>query len=123
VDVRYVGYTPATESWLTALNPHGGASDEDKARMLTYFAKKYDDNDVDMSNEVQALLAHVAGNSTSAIEKWSSFVTSAAHAVIGKRARVSLLVSPARLALSIRILERRRAGHCELQGRSNCCIS
>jgi hypothetical protein len=123
VDVRYVGYTPATESWLTAINPHGGASDEDEARMLTYLAKKYDDNDVDMSNEVQALLAHVAGNSTSAIEKRSSFVTSAAHAVIWEACNGFFACIAGETCTFDQDIGKAPRSHCESHGRSNCYIS
>ncbi|EKV10495.1 hypothetical protein PDIG_25490 [Penicillium digitatum PHI26] len=87
VDVRFVGYSATTESWLTALDPHSASSDEEKARMLTEaaYAKKYDENDADMTGDVESLLAHVAGNVTVAnkgLEKRSSFQTSAAHAVL-----------------------------------------
>jgi hypothetical protein len=125
VDVRYVGYTPATESWLTALNPHSGTSDEDKARMLTEaaYAKKYDDNDVDMANDVQALLAHVAGNSTSTIEKRSSFATSAAHAVIWEACKGFFACIAGETCSFNQDIGKAPRSHCESHGGSNCCIS
>ncbi|KAJ6078942.1 hypothetical protein N7467_008695 [Penicillium canescens] len=107
------------------LNPHGGASDEDKARMLTEaaYTKKYDDNDVDMSNDVQALLAHVAGNSTSAIEKRSSFVTSAAHAVIWEPCKGFFACIAGETCTFDQDIGKAPRSHCESHGGSNCCIS
>ncbi|KAJ5492288.1 hypothetical protein N7453_010385 [Penicillium expansum] len=128
VDVRFVGYSPATESWLTALDPHSASSDEEKARMLTEaaYAKKYDENDADMAGDVESLLAHVAGNVTVAnrgIEKRSSFKTSAAHAVLWSACgTVFSCISGTTCQFDQQIGKAPRS-HCEQQGGASCCVS
>ncbi|KAJ5648780.1 hypothetical protein N7490_005152 [Penicillium lividum] len=128
VDVRYVGYSADTELWLTNMNPHMATSDEDKARMLTEaaYAKRYDDNDADMSGDVQSLLAQVAGNATNApkgIAKRSSFATSAGHAVVwGTCGAVFSCLSGTTCTFDRQIGKAPRS-HCEQQGGVNCCIS
>ena len=82
VDVRYVGYNATTQSWLTGLNPASGTSDEEKAVLMTEaaYAKPFNVNDPDMTEDVNLLLAAVAGNPT-ALEKRDSYVVSGSHAV------------------------------------------
>jgi hypothetical protein len=126
VDVRYVGYPTATETWLSNLNPHSSSTDEDKARTLTEaaYAKKYDENDADMAGDVAALLAHVAGNSTEKrLSKRSSFSTSAAHAVLWSACGTFFsCISGTTCSFSQEIGKAPRS-HCEQHGGSNCCVS
>lgn len=128
VDVRFVGYSAATEAWLSSLDPHSASSDEEKARMLTEaaYAKKYDDNDPDMADDVASLLAHVAGNVTVAnkgIEKRSSFKTSAAHAVLWSACgTVFSCISGTTCTFDQQIGKAPRS-HCEQQGGASCCVS
>ncbi|KAJ5747425.1 uncharacterized protein N7511_009121 [Penicillium nucicola] len=128
VDVRYVGYTPATQAWLTSLDPHSGSSDEDKARMLTEaaYAKPYDDNDTDMASDVQAMLARIAGNSTttsSSIQKRSTFSTSAAHAVVWTACGAFFSCVSGQTCTFSEDIQKAPRSHCESHGGSNCCIS
>ncbi|KAF7530708.1 hypothetical protein PCG10_000218 [Penicillium crustosum] len=128
VDVRFVGYSAATEAWLSSLDPHSASSDEEKARMLTEaaYAKKYDENDPDMAGDVESLLAHVAGNVTvtnKGIEKRSSFKTSAAHAVLWSACgTVFSCISGTTCTFDQQIGKAPRS-HCEQQGGSSCCVS
>lgn len=128
VDVRFVGYSAATEAWLSSLDPHSASSDEKKARMLTEaaYAKKYDENDPDMADDVESLLAHVAGNVTAAnkgIEKRSSFKTSAAHAVLWSACgTVFSCISGTTCTFDQQIGKAPRS-HCEQQGGASCCVS
>ncbi|CAI7664983.1 unnamed protein product [Penicillium glandicola] len=128
VDARYVGYSSSTESWLSSLDPHTASSDEEKARMLTEaaYAKKYDENDADMADDVASLLAHVSGNVTTAskgISKRSSFSTSAGHAVLWSScASLFSCLSGTTCQFDQQIGKAPRS-HCEQQGGSNCCIS
>ncbi|KAL9133577.1 MAG: hypothetical protein Q9175_005245, partial [Cornicularia normoerica] len=84
VDVRFVGYNAKTQSWLTGLDPASGSSDEEKAMMITAaaYAKPFDANDPDMTEDVNSLLAAINGNAT-AVQKrdGSSFQVATAHAV------------------------------------------
>ena len=87
VHTRFLGYNDTTQSWLTGLNPASGNSDEEKAKMMTEaaYAKPFDDNDQDMTEDVDSLLAAVAGMSSAAPQKrhddGSQFLTSYRHAV------------------------------------------
>jgi hypothetical protein len=135
VDVRYVGYESATQDWLTALNPHSGASDEAKARMLTEaaYAKPYADDDDDMANDVQALLAHISGNTTAIntassgtsgkLAKRSSFATSAAHAVVWEACKGFFACISGETCSFNQDIGKAPRSHCESHGGSNCCIS
>ncbi|KAJ5412931.1 hypothetical protein N7465_005236 [Penicillium sp. CMV-2018d] len=117
VDVRFVGYSAATEAWLSSLDPHSASNDEEKARMLTEaaYAKKYE-NDPDMADDVESLLAH-------GIEKRSSFQTSAAHAVIWSVCgSVFSCISGSTCTFDQQIGRAPRS-HCEQQAGSSCCVS
>ncbi|KAF9252992.1 hypothetical protein DTO013E5_621 [Penicillium roqueforti] len=128
VDVHYVGYSSATEAWLTSLDPHSATSDEEKARILTEaaYAKKYDENDADMAGDVESLLAHVAGNvttTTAGIAKRSTFSTSAAHAVLWSACgTVFSCIAGTTCQFDLQI-NRAPRSRCEAQGGSNCCVS
>ena len=84
VDVRFVGYDATTHSWLTGLDPASGGSDEEKAKLITAaaYAKPFDTNDPDMTEDVNSLLGAINGNVT-AVQKrdGSSFRVAASHAV------------------------------------------
>lgn len=68
IDVYFGNFDAATKSWLTALDPNTGTTDEEKARIITEisYARQFDANDTEMAQDVQSLLAAVAGNSTTA---------------------------------------------------------
>ncbi|OQD96109.1 hypothetical protein PENSOL_c017G03280 [Penicillium solitum] len=108
VDVRFAGYSAATEAWTPA------------------YAKKYDENDPDMADDVASLLARVAGNVTVAnkgIEKRSSFKTSAAHAVLWSACgTVFSCISGTTCTFDQQIGKAPRS-HCEQQGGASCCVS
>jgi hypothetical protein len=127
VDVRYVNYPPATESWLTSLNPHTATTDSAKARMLTEaaYAKAYDDSDADMASDVALLLARVAGNvtETQGIAKRSTFSTSAAHAVLWSACGTFFSCISGTTCTFDQQIGKAPRSHCEQQGGSNCYIS
>lgn len=125
IDVRFANYDTDTKSWLTGLDPHSGSTDEEKARMLTEaaYARKYDDNDVDMNEDVQSLLAAVAGNATTTLAKRSNFVTDSRHAVIWSAcASFFSCISGTTCSFDLQTNKAPRS-HCEQHGGSNCCIS
>ncbi|KAJ5128376.1 hypothetical protein N7448_002094 [Penicillium atrosanguineum] len=126
VDVQYVGYDADTRLWLTALEPGSGTTDKEKAVLLTEaaYAKKFDESDSDMVEDVSALLAAVAGN-TSSLEKraGSSYSLSARHAINwGKCAAALSCLSGTTCRFNLNIGSAPRS-RCESQGGSNCCIS
>ncbi|CAG8238278.1 unnamed protein product [Penicillium salamii] len=126
IDVHFVGYPEATASWLISLDPHTGATDEDKARILTevMYAKKYNEKDIDMSEDVDLLLAHIAGyTETKVLAKRSWFRTSARHTV--KWASCSAFFSCVSGVTCHFKLDVKRAprSRCESHGGQNCCIS
>ncbi|OQE32148.1 hypothetical protein PENSTE_c001G04450 [Penicillium steckii] len=66
IEVYFSNFDPETKLWLTSLDPQTGTTDEAKARILTEisYAKKFDENDQDMIEDVQSILAAVTGNLT-----------------------------------------------------------
>ncbi|KAJ7859835.1 hypothetical protein B0H14DRAFT_2577000 [Mycena olivaceomarginata] len=86
ISTRFTGYNSTMESWLTSLDPHSGATDEDKAKTLmsVAFAKPFDPSDKDMVDDMQALLDTVAGRTTSTAvaERDAQFIVSASHVVL-----------------------------------------
>ena len=124
VDVQFVGYNATTKSWLTGLDPASGSSDEEKAKLITAaaYAKPFDANDPDMTQDVDSLLAAVASNATT-VQKRDTFLVSTAHTVVwtdcsaffacvsGTTCRFSLGIGQAPRSL------------CQENGSSNCCIS
>ena len=127
VHAQFVGYDSTTQSWLTALNPASGSSDEEKAKMMTEaaYVKPFDANDPDMAGDVDSLLAAIAGNST-ALEKRASsstFATATAHAVKWSTcAGVLSCLSGTTCSFSLAIGKAPRS-QCQVQGSSTCCIS
>lgn len=126
VDVRFVGYNAKTQSWLTGLDPASGSSDEEKAMMITAaaYAKPFDANDPDMTEDVNSLLAAINGNAT-AVQKrdGSSFQVATAHAVKWATcAGVFSCLSGTTCSFNIAIGQAPRS-QCQAQGTSNCCIS
>lgn len=126
VDVKYVGYNASTQSWLTSLNPASGASDEEKAMIMTEaaYAKPFDADDPDMTADVNSLLATIAGNAT-ALEKrdGSSFKVVAGHAVKWAAcAKVFGCLSGSTCTFTLNVGKAPRS-QCQSQGGSNCCIS
>ncbi|KAL4892230.1 hypothetical protein BDV59DRAFT_180314 [Aspergillus ambiguus] len=125
IDAYFANYDDDTKSWLTALDPHTGATDEEKARMLTEaaYAKKFDENDPDMAEDVQSLLAAVAGNPTTALTKRSNFLTDSSHAVVWSAcAAFFSCISGTTCTFDLQVNKAPRS-HCEQHGGSNCCIS
>lgn len=126
VDVRFVGYDATTHSWLTGLDPASGGSDEEKAKMITAaaYAKPFDANDPDMTEDVNSLLGAINGNVT-AVQKrdGSSFRVAASHAVAwGTCGAVFSCLSGTTCTFSIAIGQAPRS-QCQAQGKSTCCIS
>lgn len=126
VDVRFVGYNPSTQSWLTGLDPASGNSDEEKAMMMTAaaYAKPFDANDPDMNEDVNSLLAAINGTAT-AVQKrdGSSFQVATAHAVKWATcAGVLSCLSGTTCTFSIAVGQAPRS-QCVAQGTSTCCIS
>lgn len=127
VAVEYIGYNASTQSWLTALDPASGASDEAKAIMMTEaaYAKPFNVLDPDMTEDVAFLLAAVAGNTTTALERrsGSTFQTASAHAVKWSTcAGVLSCLSGTTCSFSIDVSKAPRS-KCQSQGGQNCCIS
>lgn len=86
VDARYVGYSTETQSWLTSIKLSSGKTDEEKAILIIEAAYAYAFNPLDpnMATDLAAILAAVAGSTTtppSTVERRSLFQVSAAHAV------------------------------------------
>ena len=126
VDVQFVGFNAATQSWLTGLDPASGSSDKEKAMLITAaaYAKPFDANDPDMTEDVNSLLAAIDGNAAAVKKRDSStFTVSTDHAVVwsncgpffacisGTTCTFGLLVGQAPRSL------------CQAQGDSTCCIS
>ncbi|KAJ7046153.1 hypothetical protein C8F04DRAFT_1322817 [Mycena alexandri] len=108
ISTRFTGYNSTMESWLTSLDPHSGATAEDKAQTLisVAFARPFDPNNEDMASDVQALLDTVAGKTTStAVDKRDSIFT----------------VSTKNIVVWHTLLPPR--SQCQSQGGQNCCIS
>ena len=126
VDVKYIGYDAATQSWLASLDPASGANDEEKARILTEaaYAKPFDANNTDMTADVNSLLATIAGNATNLQERdGSSFRVSKKHAVNWSVcAGVLSCLSGTTCGFSVDIGKAPRS-QCVSQGGQNCCIS
>ena len=127
VDVQFVGYNATTQSWLTGLDPASASSDEEKAKLITAaaYAKPFDANDPDMTEDVNTLLAAVAGNAT-AIQKragYSLFRVDSSHAVKWSSCGAFLsCISGATCTFSIGVGQAPRS-RCQAQGSSSCCIS
>lgn len=126
VDVQFVGYNATTQSWLTGLNPASASSDKEKAMMITAaaYAKPFDANDPDMTEDVDSLLAAINGNATTVQKRdGSSFKVVAAHAVNwGTCAGVFSCLSGTTCGFNMAIGKAPRS-QCQAQGGSNCCIS
>ena len=128
VDVRYTGYSAATQSWLTSLDPATGTNDEEKAKMITAaaYAKPFDANDPDMAADLNAMMATIAGNATTTgLHKRDgpSYDVSTAHAIKwGACAAFFGCISGTYCTFSIDVGQAPRSD-CQEQGGSNCCIS
>lgn len=126
VHAQFVGYNATTQSWLTDLNPASGNSDKDKAKMMTEvaYAKPFDDNDPDMTGDVNSLLAAIAGNSTALQRRQAStFQVATAHAVKWSTcAGVLSCLSGTTCSFNLNIGKAPRS-QCQSQGGSSCCIS
>ena len=126
VHAQFVGYNASTQSWLNGLNPASGNSDKDKAKMMTEiaYAKPFDDNDQDMTGDVNSLLAAIAGNSTALQRRQASgFQVSTSHAVTwASCADVFSCLSGTRCPFILAVAGDPRS-QCVSQGDSNCCIS
>ncbi|KFY84539.1 hypothetical protein V500_09224 [Pseudogymnoascus sp. VKM F-4518 (FW-2643)] len=126
VDVRYVGYSPETQSWLANINPSSGKTDEETAILLieAAYAHAFDPLNPDMAADLAALIAAIAGDAPpSTIERRSSFQVSVAHAVKwASCAGVFSCLSGTTCTFSLDIGKAPRS-RCENQGGSNCCIS
>ncbi|KAJ5888315.1 hypothetical protein N7495_008356 [Penicillium taxi] len=116
-----------TRSWLSSLDPASATTDEGKAIVLTEaaYSKKFDANDLDMVEDVEEILALVAGNTTS-LEKRSgssTFSTSSRHAVKWTKCGAFLAcVSGYSCGLDITIDSAPRS-KCATRGGSLCCLS
>ncbi|KAJ7192360.1 hypothetical protein GGX14DRAFT_480225 [Mycena pura] len=127
ISTRFTGYNSTMESWLTSIDPHSGATDEDKAKALmsVAFAKPYDPADRDMASDVQALLDTVAGKTTStAVDRRdSSFIVSTKHIVVWHTCTAFFsCVSGTTCSFDLQIGSAPRS-QCQSQGGQNCCIS
>ena len=126
VHAQFVGYSAMTQSWLAGLNPASGNSDKDKAKMMTEcaYAKPFDDNDPDMTGDLNSLLAAIAGNSIALQRRQASaFQVSASHAVQwGTCAAFFSCISGTTCIFDLAIGTAPRS-QCVAQGGSNCCIS
>lgn len=131
IDIRFTGYNSSTRSWLTSIDPASGETDEERAILLTEiaYAKPYNADDSDMADDVNDLLAIVAGNITSiqrrsdSLEKRSTFTVATAHAVKWATcAGVFSCVSGTTCAFGLNIGKAPRS-ECQSQGGQQCCIS
>ncbi|KAJ5765396.1 hypothetical protein N7520_004955 [Penicillium odoratum] len=90
-DCLFSSYDADTRAWLISLDPASATTDEGKAVIVTEAAypKKFDANDLDMVEDVEFMLAQVAGNTTSLGERTgsSTFSASSRHVVYGALAR------------------------------------
>ena len=127
VHAQFIGYSATTQSWLTGLNPASGNSDKDKAKMMTElaYAKSFDDNDPDMTGDLNSLLAAIAANSTALHRRQTSSTiqVSASHAVQwGSCAAFFSCISGTTCIFDLAIGTAPRS-QCVARGGSNCCIS
>ena len=126
VDVQFVGFNATTQSWLTGLDPASGSTDEEKAMLITAaaYAKPFDANDPDMTEDVNALLAAIDGKTT-AVQKrdGSAFKTASAHAVAWSACGAFFsCLSGTTCTFSLDVGKAPRS-QCQAQGSSACCIS
>lgn len=127
VSVEFVGYNSSIQSWLTSINPTVGESDEHKAEMLleAAYAKPFDQTDMDMILDRESILAIVAGNTTSSLDRRAevTYRTATTHAVAWSvcSGAMSCLAGYS-CSLSIDIGKAPRS-KCQSQGGQNCCIS
>ena len=126
VDVQFVGFNATTQSWLTGLDPASGSSDKEKAMLITAaaYAKPFDANDPDMTEDVNSLLAAIDGNAA-AVQKrdGSSFSVSTAHAVLWSSCGALFsCLSGTTCTFSLDVGKAPRS-QCQAQGTSTCCIS
>ncbi|KAJ5979879.1 hypothetical protein N7481_007177 [Penicillium waksmanii] len=124
VDAYYSNYDANTTSWLKALDPNTGATDEDKAKLLTEaaYAKKFDEQDSDMVEDAQSLLAAVFGNISASVDV-PAFQLSSRHAVIWEDC-ISFFACKSGKRCAFRLKTNRRPRNvCEQRGGSHCCIS
>lgn len=136
IDVYFCNFDPDTKSWLMALDPETGTTDEAKARILTEisYAKRFDENDSDMVEDVQNLLAAVAGNLTRATAMPPAtppsytygtfkFVVDSRHAVKWAGCTPFYQCVTGTLCPFSLNPSRSPRSHCEHHGGSLCCIS
>lgn len=126
VHAQFVGYSASTQSWLNGLNPASSNTDKDKAKMMTEVAygKPFDDNDPDMTGDVNSLLAAIAGSSTVLQRRQaSSFQVDTSHAVTwAPCANVYNCLTGMSCSFDLAVGKAPRS-QCVKQGDSNCCIS
>ncbi|KAJ7730418.1 hypothetical protein B0H16DRAFT_1773862 [Mycena metata] len=129
ISARFTGYNSTMESWLTSLDPHSGATDEDKAKTLisVAFAKPFNPNDKDMANDVQTLLDAVAGKTTSTLavvdKRDLTATVSSSHVVVWSACTAFFsCVSGTTCSFNLAIGSAPRS-QCQSQGGQNCCIS
>ncbi|KAJ5376167.1 hypothetical protein N7509_013053 [Penicillium cosmopolitanum] len=124
VDAYYSNYDANTTSWLKALDPNTGATDEDKAKLLTEaaYAKKFDEQDSDMVEDVQSLLATVSGNISASVDV-PAFQVSSRHAVIWEDCISFFACKTGKRCVFRLRTNREPRSVCEQRGGSHCCIS
>ena len=130
IAVGFTGYNASMKSWLTSLDPHTGATDDDKAKLLlsVAYAKPFDNNDESMVDDKKALLGDVSGETVENVEKQvvqrdTQFIVSASHVVVWHAcAAFFSCVSGTSCSFSINVGKAPRS-QCQSQGGQNCCIS
>jgi hypothetical protein len=146
VDAEIIGYNPSTQDWLSNINPSAGHDDEMKARLLigASYAKPFDLTDDDMAQDLDDLLAAIAGNTTQSIgvrhaalkgsvsdarnnikarEGGTRYTVSTRHAVKwGTCSAVFSCLTGTTCSYKIDVGKAPR-GKCESRGGQSCCVS
>lgn len=127
VDCLFSGYDADTRAWLISLGPASATTDEGKAIILTEaaYSKRFDANDLDMVEDVEYMLAQVAGNTTSLGKHTgsSTFSTSSRHVVKWSAcATFFSCISGKRCSFDL-VTDKAPRSKWMSRGGSHCCIS
>ncbi|KAJ5690922.1 hypothetical protein N7488_012489 [Penicillium malachiteum] len=127
VDCLFAGYDADTRAWLTSLDPASATTDEGKAIILTEaaYSKKFDAGDLDMVEDVESMLAQVAGNNTSLAKRTSSstYATSSRHAVKWSACAAVFSCLSGKTCSFDLVTDKAPRSKCESHGGSHCCVS
>lgn len=120
----YSNYNANTTTWLKALDPHAGTTDEEKAKLLTEaaYAKKFDEQNSDMVEDIRSLLAAISGNARPPADL-PAFQLSSRHSVIWADCAAFFACKCGKRCPFHLKTNRHPRSTCEQRNGSHCCIS